>query len=52
MPGSEADLLPFVLAGSMLCSGFSIAGGGPRTQARQICLATQEAGWALSASPR
>lgn len=51
MPGSGVDFLPFVLAGSTLCSGFSTAGGSPRTEAHQICRATQETGWALSASP-
>ena len=35
-PGSEADFLPFVLAGSMLCSGLSTAGGSPRTRACRI----------------
>lgn len=51
-PGSEAHFFPSVLAWSMLCSGFAIWGGSPRSQARQICLTTQEAGWALSTSPK
>lgn len=51
-PGSGADFLPFVLAGSVLCSGFSNAGGSPRTGARRISLTTQEAGWVWSAGTK